>query len=70
MFPVIAFAVAAAVLIGIYLATRQSTAAGERPDGDAATEQARIEEEFADAEAYQEEWREEQHREHPPESLY
>ena len=69
MFPVIALAVAAVVLIGIYLATRRSTEAGERPEG-GATEQARIEQEFADAEAYQEEWRQEQHREHPPESLY
>ena len=33
-------------------------------------EQARIEQEFADAEAYQEQWRKEEHKEHPPESLY
>jgi hypothetical protein len=70
VFPVIALAVAAVVLIGIYLATRRATEAGERPTGDQPTEQARIEHEFADAEAYQEEWRKEQHREHPPESLY
>jgi hypothetical protein len=70
LFPVIILAVTAFVLVGIYLATRRTTAAGEFAPGEDEAARLRTEEEFAEAEAYQEQWREEQHREHPPEELY
>ena len=53
-----------------FAVSQRKTAAGEHPPGDTPAEQARIEQEFEDAEAYQEKWREEEHEKHPPESLY
>jgi uncharacterized membrane protein len=57
MIPWIIFAVVVVPLVVIaFLAMRRKTAAGELLDDDA---QARAEEEFAEAEAYEAEWREE-----------
>jgi hypothetical protein len=55
------------VLVG-FASVRRRTVAGEHAPGEDAAERARIEREFADAEAYQEQWREEQrdHRERLP----
>ena len=75
MLPVIIFvAVAIPVLLIAFAAVVRRRTAGERPEAvdpaAAATEQAEYEREFADAEAYQQQWREEQHREHPDDRLY
>ena len=67
---IILAAVAVPILIAAFAVSRRSTAAGEHPADETPAEQARIEQEFADAEAYQEQWRKEEHKEHPPESLY
>jgi hypothetical protein len=57
MIPWIIFAVVVVPLVVIaFLAMRRKTAAGELLDDDA---QARAEQEFAEAEAYEAEWREE-----------
>ena len=57
MIPRIIFAVVVVPLVVIaFMAMRRKTAAGELLDDDA---QARAEEEFAEAEAYEAEWREE-----------
>ena len=57
MIPWIIFAVVVVPLVVIaFLAMRRKTAAGELPDDDA---QARAEQEFAEAEAYDAKWREE-----------
>jgi hypothetical protein len=57
MIPWIIFAVVVVPLVVIaFLAMRRKTAAGELLDGEA---QARAEQEFAEAEAYEAEWREE-----------
>ena len=57
---VIIVVVAIPVLIFAFRATQRSKAAGEHPvPEDAATRQ-RTEDEFAEAEAYQEQWREEE----------
>jgi hypothetical protein len=70
LFPVIVLAAAAFVLVGVYVATRRTTAAGEHPAGEDEAAVRETEAEFAAAEAYQAEWREEEHEQHPPESLY
>ena len=70
LFPVIILSVAAAVLIVAYAAVRRSKEAGEHPAVEDDASRLATEREFEAAEAYQEKWREEQHREHPPESLY
>ena len=75
MLPVIIFvAVAIPILLVAFAAVAKRRAAGERPEAAdpaaAAAEQEEYEREFADAEAYQEKWREEQHREHPDDRLY
>jgi hypothetical protein len=75
MLPVIIFvAVAIPVLLIAFAVVARRRTAGERPEAAdpaaAAAEQAEYEREFADAEAYQEKWREEQHREHPDDRLY
>jgi len=75
MLPVIIFvAVAIPILLIAFAAVARRKTAGERPEATdpaaAAAEQAEYEKEFADAEAYQEKWREEQHREHPDDRLY
>jgi hypothetical protein len=65
MLPVIVFvAVALPLLVLAFLAVRKARATGEHPVPASAAEQARIEEEFAAAEAYQEEWREEEKKHH------
>jgi hypothetical protein len=71
MLPVIIFvAVAVPLLLIGFVAMRQraSREAAEEP-ADAATQE-EYEREFADAEAYQEQWREEQHKLHPDDKLY
>ena len=63
MLPVLIFAlVALPLLVLAFLARRRSTRAAERPAGEANRERALEQEEFAEAERYQAEWREEQHR--------
>jgi uncharacterized membrane protein len=57
--PWIIMAVIAVPLVVIaFVASRRRTAAGEHPAGEDAEARARIEEEFAAAEAYEAEWRE------------
>jgi hypothetical protein len=69
--PVIIIAVVAIPVLAIaFFATRRTDKAVEHPAGETEADRLRTEQEFADAEAYQEKWREEQHKEHPPESLY
>jgi uncharacterized membrane protein len=63
LFPVIAFVVIAVPLIVIaFFAMRRTKQAGEHPPGEDAATRARTEQEFAAAEAYQEEWREEERK--------
>ena len=65
MFPVLIFAaIAIPLLVIAFVAMRRSTNAGEQPASATPEERRRTEEEFAEAERYQEEWRKEQH-EHP-----
>jgi FtsZ-interacting cell division protein ZipA len=65
---VIIVVVAIPVLIIAFWATQKSKAAGEHPvPEDAATRQ-RTEDEFAQAEAYQEQWREEE-KKHPRDTI-
>jgi hypothetical protein len=52
--------VAVPLLIIAFAAARRTKVAGEHPVPEDAATQARIEQEFADAEAYQEQWREEE----------
>ncbi len=60
VFPVIIFVLVAIPLVVIaYMAMRRRTAAGEVLVNDTPEERARVEEEFAEAEAFQEKWREE-----------
>jgi len=75
MLPVLIFVVVAVPLLLIgFLAIRARSAeeVTETPKdaAAAAAEQAEIEDEFEQAEAYQAKWREEQHREHPDDRLY
>ena len=51
------FVAVAVVVIGV--AARRRTVAAEHPAGEDAEERARTEQEFADAEAYEAKWREE-----------
>jgi hypothetical protein len=61
--PVLIFAlVALPLLVLAFLARRRSTRAGEQPAGVTDEERALEDETFAEAERYQAEWREEQHR--------
>jgi uncharacterized membrane protein len=63
LFPVIAFVVIAVPLVVIaFFAMRRTKQAGEHPPGEDAATRARTEQEFAAAEAYQEEWREEERK--------
>ena len=58
MIPWIVFAVIAVPLVVVgFAATRRRTAAGEHPAGEDAQARARTEREFAEAEAYEEQWR-------------
>jgi hypothetical protein len=57
--PWLIFAVVVVPLAVIgFAAARRRTDAGEHPDGEDAESQAEIEREFADAEAYEAKWRE------------
>ena len=67
---IIIAAVAVPVLLVAFMYSRRKTVAGEHPAGQTAADQARIEDEFAAAEAYQEKWRAEEQGKNPPESLY
>jgi hypothetical protein len=70
--PVIIFAAVAVPLLLIgFLAMRQRAgrSVAEEPAAAAATQE-EYEREFEDAEAYQEQWREEQHKLHPDDRLY
>ncbi|HZE29337.1 MAG TPA: hypothetical protein VE055_04520 [Gaiellaceae bacterium] len=59
MFPWIIFALVAVPLVLVaFAATRRRTAAGEHPAGENASERALTEKEFAEAEAYEATWRE------------
>ena len=60
MIPWIIFALVAVPLVVVgFVATRRRTAAGEHPARDDARERALTEQEFAEAEAYEAKWREE-----------
>ena len=60
MFPWLIFAVVAVPLVVIaFVAARRRTVASEHPASEDAQDRARIEQEFADAEAYEAKWREE-----------
>ncbi len=54
---IFALVVVPLVVVG-FVATRRRTAAGEHPAGEDAQERARTEQEFADAEAFEAQWRE------------
>ena len=71
MLPWIILAVVAVpVLVAAFAVSQRRTQATEHPAGETAAERDRVEQEFEDAEAFQEKWREEEHRKHPPDSLY
>jgi hypothetical protein len=57
--------IAVPALIVVFHANREATQSGQR-----SVDQRETDREFAAAEAYEERWREEDHRTHPPESLY
>ena len=70
MIPWIIFAVVVVPLVVVgFAASRRRTAAGEHPAGEDAQEQAEIEREFADAEAYEDKWREEDKKRYREERL-
>jgi hypothetical protein len=50
--------VAVPLVVVAFVASRRRTAAGEHPASEDAAARARTEQEFADAEAYEAEWRE------------
>ena len=65
MLPIIIIAVVAIpILVIAFAAARKRNVAGEHPAGEDEADRVRTEQEFEDAERYQEEWREEQHK-HP-----
>jgi hypothetical protein len=69
VFPIILFtAIAVPLLVIAFLAVRRSKAAGEHPATEDAATSERTEREFEAAEAYQEEWREEE-KQHPRNSI-
>jgi hypothetical protein len=58
MLPWIILAVVAVPLVVVaFVATRRRTVAGEHPPTEDAAERERVEQEFADAEAYEAKWR-------------
>ena len=60
MIPWLIFAVVLVPLVVIaFVAARRRTVAAEHPAGETAEDRAEMEREFAEAEAYQEKWREE-----------
>ena len=67
--PVFIFVVVAVPLLVLaFRAVQRSKAAGERPANETDAVRARTEDEFAAAEAYQEEWREEE-KQHPRDTI-
>ena len=70
MIPWIIFAVVIVPLVVVgFVATRRRKAAGEHPVGEDAQERARTEAEFAAAEAYEAEWREQDKERYRQEDL-
>ncbi len=65
---IIIVVIAIPVLVLAFRATTRSKAAGEHPVPEDAAAIARTEQEFAEAEAYQEQWREEE-KKHPRDSI-
>jgi hypothetical protein len=60
MLPVVIFVALAVPLVVLgFLATRRSRAAGEHRAGESDADRLRTQQEFEDAERYQEQWREE-----------
>ena len=69
MFPIIAFvAIGLPLLVLAFLAVRKAKPSGEHPVPETDAYRARIEDEFAAAEAYQEQWREEE-KKHPRDTI-
>jgi len=70
VFPWIVFALVAVPLVVVgFVATRRRTVAREHPASEDAEERARIEQEFADAEAYESKWRAEDEKRYHQERL-
>ena len=70
MFPWIVFAlVAVPLVVAGFVATRRRTAAGEHPASEDAQARALTEEEFAEAEAYEAKWRQEDKKKYDQERL-
>ncbi|HTS72252.1 MAG TPA: hypothetical protein VMG74_00900 [Gaiellaceae bacterium] len=70
MIPWIIFAVVVVPLVVVgYAATRRRTAAGEHLAGEDAEDRAETEREFAEAEAYEDKWREEDKKRYREERL-
>jgi hypothetical protein len=70
MIPWLIFALVVIPLVVIaFVATRRKTAAGEGLESESAEERARTEQEFAAAEAYDDEWREQDQERHRQERL-
>jgi uncharacterized membrane protein YdfJ with MMPL/SSD domain len=68
--PWIIFAVVVVPLVAVaFVATRRRAVAGEHPESEDAEERARIEQEFADAEAYEAKWRAEDEERYRQERL-
>jgi hypothetical protein len=57
------------LVVVAFVATRRRTVAGEHPASEDAQERARTEQEFADAEAYEAKWLEEDKERHREERL-
>ena len=70
MFPWIVFALVAVPLVVVgFLATRRKEVAGEHPANEDAQARALTEQEFAEAEAYEAKWLEEDKEKHDKERL-
>ncbi len=71
---IIVAAVAVPLLVIAFVANRRKTERGEHPEQEdpaaRAAEQEEYEDEFEKAEAYQAEWREEQHKTEPEDKFY
>jgi hypothetical protein len=65
---IFALVVVPLVVVG-FVVSRRRTAAGEHPANEDAEERARTEQEFAEAEAYDAKWREEDQERHRQERL-
>ena len=69
MIPWIIFAFVAVAVLVVGFATRRRTSAGEHPATEDAESRARTEQEFAEAEAYEAKWREEDEKRYHQERL-